>query len=426
MRKYGLYCGLLTLILGGASGAVAQPQDAVQKYRRDQAIKVQDVSAIDLNLLTAEVKADFDANESDYRQLINRGINNGNARQLKALQSGLKYRVAQMTDPAVQGKVKQLVAAKGSLVRELRGAGRNIANGNERTAFREKVFRETMPFLQECLKGNLISRSLAISVLADLEVVAAVPGGNSRIQMFDDVHAVLIGVLGDPDQPDAVKFRAVDSVSRILEKSDVLPQTQMEYASAMAKELARFEIADEYQISLISTLSLIAAPREVIGQQRGATVLRALAEAMQDGRRDLFVRCRAAGGLGKAGFDAQIKFEPLAWKTTQLAVETGLAMGDPRKVPQPIRQLAGWYLYFAFHHETAAGKNHPRNPQGFLNREPASEAVREGYSVVLPIAKALIFDKPVAAADVLAADTWMKENKPDSLVYDPASPELQP
>ena len=418
--------GILALVLGGVPSAVAQTPAEIDKYRSDQEIKVQDANANHKSLLTDEIRKDFAANERDYRQLINRGINNGNSRQLKALQAGLNHRVAELTDPEIQGNAAKLNGAISSLVRELRGAGRNIANGNEKKAFRERVFRETVPMLKECLKGNVTSRSLAINVLAELEVVPAVPGGNVRIEMSNEVHSILTGILSDPEQPDVIRFRAVDAMMRILEKADVLPQVQMEYASAMASELGRIEPYVEYQVYLATALGKVTAPRQVIGQQRAAIVIKALAEAVQDRRRDLLVRCQAAAELGRVGYDAQIKFEPLAWKTAQLAVEVGLSMSDPRKVPQSTRQLAGASLYFAFHHENAAGKNNPRNPQGFLNRAPQSQAVRDAYAVVLPIAKSLIFDKPVAGGDVLAADTWCKENQPDPLVYDPASPAIQP
>jgi hypothetical protein len=411
-----------------ATTAVAQPApDPVQTYRSEQAFKTQDLRALNKSLLTDEVQAEFKQYEGEYRQLISRGVNPGNSREMSALRAGLKYRVFILTDPETQANVPQLAGARNSLARDLKGAGRSISNKDDRTNFRRLVCGEVLPLLEQCLTANLTSRSLAIGMLPDLEVVSSVPGSNVRIEIHDQVDELFVKILQDKEQTDTVKARAAHEIRRMLVKADNVPQVQLLMANAMVNELARAETDWEYQFCLVEALGKITAPREVTGQQKRATVIQALAEAAQDPRRDILVRCAAASGLGKAGFDGQIKFEPLAWKTVQLAIETGLTIGKDPRQPVERRQLCGWYLYLAFHHEDQQGQQSRQNPQGFLNRDASSASIRDGYQAMLPIAKALMFEtRPVADGDILNASNWLDNNKPASLVYDAVSPALKP
>ncbi len=418
--------------------ASAQPlSDEAKKYQQQQQNLTQDIRAISESLLTEELKGrkadkdkgdpgtpgEFAKIERTYTSVIRRGTPQNNGPEVDAVRTGLKYRIYSLTDPEIQSNWRDLDVEFGKLVRDI-GAASSIQNPQDQQQFRTMVCREALPLLEEVInKGNLDARSLAIAILPELEVLS--PGAiQKRREMFDEVDEALIRILKDEKQPDVVKLRAASAAKRYLIKADAVPQVQLALADALLAELQNPLSEWEYQYVLIESLAHTTVPREVVGVKK-ASITEAMVVVMQDSRRDILVRCAAAGALGRVGFDAQINFEPLAWATVKLAVEAALKIGQ--QPPSTRRELCGWQLYLAFHHGDKDGRNDPRNPQGMLNRKPGSEFLRAAYNQVLPLARSLMFaNGNVPNNEILDADAWVKANQPASLSYDAQSPALTP
>lgn len=401
--------------------AYAQDFSAEQEaYLATQRKMHKEVAAIsdDLN---AGVKPPSRQEFSDFRQSLSAGIRKTDPK-FESFRSVLRFMILQLSNPELKKNALGLQGVKTQIEGRFNQAGNRIGASAQRGQFRELFFEEVIEHLKGLLSNNFEARSVAIELLPSL-LTSGPRDPFQRRQMLPSVASVLTGILKDENQPDTVKARAVQSMHLYLARVNASALVQIEFATAIKQELEPAVTAAEYQYLMVDTLGLVSAPREVAGQQR-AVVFETLANVIQDKRRHFRVRCRAAGALGRIGFDKAIDFEPLAWKTVQLAAETGEAYNEDRSLnhwPE-----CGLQLYLAFHHLDKDGAT-ARNPQGMLNRAPSSELINLGYAQVLPIAKGMYFSHPSIPEDVLtSAMAWVTENKPDNLKFDPASPELEP
>lgn len=405
---------------------VGSAQDLAQR-RLDNLLKQkqmnQDLRAIRNSLLTDELKSDFEKIEKTFRTVISQGTTERGGARYDALKTGLTYYVYQATDPEIYESNRGLTKALDELTGRIQQAGNLAGNQADKKRFRTLVCKEVLELLEDLLKNNLNARSFAIEIYQYLKTVEG--SGGERAELYDRVDEALIAVFRDPEQSDFVKLRAANTVSNILEAVDLNATVQVEFAKVLSSELSRKESEIPYQLILLETMCRITTPRDVVAPKK-AIVFESCAVTMQDNERDLMVRCRAARALGRAGFDADINFDPLAWKTVELAIQTALTF-NATNPGATIKGSCGLDLHLAFHHDDRAGFNNRRNPQGFLNRAPNSSLVHEAYKVVLGITNDLISNNgKVGNKDINAADVWLRANRPQNLVYDSASPPINP
>ena len=397
--------------------------DAKEAYRLQQKELVQQARKIRESLRTEEIRNEWERVRRDYGRVLSTGAKPG-GEGMKAIVAGLKYRIYSVTNPANLDDPVRMESTLTNLLRDLKSAGRGISGRQQKEAFRTLVCEEALPLLKEVMDKSYQARSFAIEVLPELKTVAA-GGQEKRNIIHEDVDETLIEILNDPAQPDAVKVRAASSISAYLEVFTPDSLVEMAFTRAISTELESPVRLTAYQYFLVEALSKIQSGREVKGVRRRALPIETLTKVMQDPERDLLVRCRAAGALGQVGFDQQINFEPLAWKVTQLAVEASSRYDQNPKAADFVR--CGWYLYLAFHHEDAAGRDNKKNPQGFLNRASNSQTVRDAYEKSLPLLRAMIFGNKVPAQAIIDANTWVTESVPANLRFDDQSdPVTQP
>jgi hypothetical protein len=223
----------------------------------------------------------------------------------------------------------------------------------------------------------------------------------------------------DGNQPDAIKLGAAQSIIVYLERVEPGGIIEIKFATALGSELESWLPEDGYQFFLVEAMSKIRTARQVGGIKRRAIAIETLVNVMQDKRRAPVVRCRAAGALGSVGSDARIKFEPLAWKTVQLAAEMGAAYNaNPKSMHW---NKCSEQLFFAFHQK----RKEPVD--GMLNRAPESALVRGAYEQILPICLTML-DSPAAIDSALLtnANVWTKANQPANLQFDADSPAVNP
>ncbi|MCP4783132.1 MAG: hypothetical protein GY903_31250 [Fuerstiella sp.] len=403
-----------------AEPTAAQPaddNDPGKVARLAQQDLVNDLRHLQKSLLTPEIVSGFGSENRTYRGLLRTGINARNAKDLEVIRTCLKYRAYSLSDPDVQKNPALFEAAFRNMERELNGAGGLILNATDKQRFRELLCGELLPLFKELLQNNLLARSVALELLLDFDVA---PARNNRgVVMFDQVDEVLLSVLTDPAQPNVIKTRAANVCKNYLQKADVTPQIQVELAKALITELARQFTEIAYQNYLLAALEEISIPRELVGKKRAIIMLAATA-TIQDTKRDILIRCRAARLLGRCGFDSAIDFDVLAWKVAELTLETGARYNQSKNKKDPKWRLCGWHLYLAFHHKNK------RVLKGFLNRDPKSKPVRSAYEASLPIMLELMRQGGSVPAGALnTLNTWEGKNKPANLTFDPACPPLK-
>lgn len=398
---------------GAPANAQAEYQQAVLKQQQ----WARDVAAIRNPLLPAEAEAEFTKLSRNYRTLLTNGPNLSSANDLNTMRKGLEFRILRASDPAVQESPRQMLIVLGDLRRDLKSVGSQITNPQNKERFRRDVMKEAHTLLLKLLDNNLDSRSFAINVLTDLEVVSA-SFEQKRIMMYEEVDNTLATILTDDRQPDVVRAMAANSIRLLLQKTEAFPVEQMDLARVLNAQLTRTDSEVSYQLLLIDALSQITQPREVQGRAV-PSVFEGLISVVGNRQRFLQVRCRAARGLGRAGYDSQINFDPLAWKVAQLSVDAGQYFNQAPG--NPAFQQCGVDLYLAFHHANAAEQSDPKNPRGMLNRARSSQVVKDAYREVLKIAGPMIFtNKAIPRTELAAVDAWVSQNVPANLVYDGA------
>lgn len=394
---------------------------AIQK----QALEQMNFSA---GFLTQKMQRDYQKYERDYRTVLRQGVDTRDPESQAALDAGLNYRTFVLSDPSIQNNPVLFESAMKSLFRDLANAApiSSIANARSREKFRlticEKVFQHLE---QQITEGNFKARSAAIEQLLNLEVVPA--RNRQRIKMYDEVHTLLVSVLTGPNQPDAVKVRAANVVKKYLQKTDAIPQIQMAFAEAVASEVKRKWLSVPYLNSLVGALEWVKTPRKIVGN-RAPVVFCSMVELMQNKEMDIYVRCRAARVLGRAGYDRGIVFDPLAWGTADLTKETALEYAQSNNPQDPKWARCGWFLYTAFHHETGKETDGADSsfPKGYLNRAPQSATVRGAYENSVPVL-AHIMDggnPRQVGGKAGALLKWLGSEKPASMKCDPLCPAI--
>ena len=393
------------------------PDDPREAYQLKQRKSVQALRRMDKSLLTAEVLAGFQKHYKAYRLILTQGVKPRSPDELEALKSVLAYRVYTLAERSIQEQPVDLENAVKSIRREIARAGSSIGNNQQRAQFREQFYTEMVPLLEALLQNNLVARSAAIEILPDMEVVPKGPQG--RLVMFDKAGQMLIDILGDPEQPDAVKARAANSINNYLQKTDSIPQVQMAFAKAIAKELEKPHTEVAYQETLLFALEAITTPRELVSPNL-AVAFAIATKVMHDTKRDIRIRCHAARVFGRAGFDARTDFGVLSWAVAQLTVDTAREFNLSREKSDPKWKYCGFYLYTAFHHWV---RTDVATKKGFLNRDDRNEAVRNAWEKVMPVATHLMLNKDlVPRNDWNGIFGWTKSNKPTNLKFDPSCP----
>jgi hypothetical protein len=413
---------LVAIFAATLSGAAASSDDddniERQQYAAMQGKMVQTARQINKNL-AADLPAVTRQQEDAFNDAMRDGTRETDP-QFEDLKAGLKTEFFKATDPAFRTNQQGFQALKTRVQSRILGrAGNGIHSRQERETFRQLVCNESLAILKELLQNNFQARSLAITLLPELQTVNPSRPDDPSRRILDEAADVLVEVLMDENQPDAVKLGAAQSIIVYLEKVKPGGIIEMKFATALSSELESWLPEDGYQFFLVEAMSNIRAARQVAGVKRRAIAIETLVNVMQDKRRAPVIRCRAAGALGSVGSDAQIKFEPLAWKTVQLAAEMGAAYNaNPKSIHW---NKCSEQLFLAFHQK---GKD---PVDGMLNRAPKSELVRGAYEQILPICLAILDSPPAIDAALLTnANGWAKANQPANLQFDAASPAVNP
>lgn len=367
-------------------------------------------------LLPENAEAEFNKISTEYRRVLQNGPNLSNARDAAIIQQALEFRIFRATDPANQSSPRTMSNILNELRRDLKSIGSQINNPQARQRYREEVLTIAHTLLLKLMDNNLDARVFAVSILPDLEVIAKSAGQN-RIVILDLVPGTLASLQNDANQPDAVRVNVAVQSRRFLETTEALPVNQMKIANSLSTELSRKDTEAAYQLALVDALSFVAQPREVVGRSV-PSVFESLKNVVCDRSRFITVRCRAASGLGRIGYDPQINFDPLAWKVAELATE--VARYFNQSPGNPAFKTCGWDLYLAFHHANSdADETGGSNPKGMLNRAPRSQLVKDAYANTLKIILPLLQNtQAIPQAELAAVMDWAAQNVPANLLYD--------
>ncbi|MCH2200732.1 MAG: hypothetical protein MK102_02075 [Fuerstiella sp.] len=387
----------------------SQLQDAErEEYASQQRKRVRDARDINVNLCNTITKLKF-AEEDNFRKILRNGTQN----DTETLKNGLRWEIYRASDPVYKSNPAGFQGLKARLQNNiLSNAGVGIGGRRQRLEFRKLVCSEALICLKELLENNFQARSLAVELLPSLETVTDA----RQRQIFDDAADVLIEVLANEQQPDAIKLRAAESIALYLQNCDPGALIEIKFAAAVRDELDSWLPATGYQIHLIDALSRVRAAREIVGTTRRPVVIETLVAVMQDKRREALIRCRAAGALGLAGIDDSIKGAPLAWKVVQLSAEMAAAYNQDSSYKH--WSTCGLELFFAFKDRDASSQR-GQSLNGMLNKFDQSALVQSAYAQALPVIAAVLDRQgEVDAATIESVNKWVSDNQPNDLSFD--------
>jgi hypothetical protein len=374
-------------------------------------------------------RAAADKVKRQYTQLLATGFS-GEA-DSKIVRDYLTWLIFQATDPAFSQSSKNMENliedVKNSIVKAGSGAQGGQA-GKDRE--RRKYCSEVLAVVKQMLDNNLDSRFAAIKIMQHLyDTIPAQGGGaTSMTRLHPEALTVMLTVLNDANQPDSVKSVTAASLKNILMNCDVVEQDQFRISDAIYKEIVRPFTEVAFQMDLIDAAYLITKPRRTVGTPE-PTALKIFAAVINDRTKPVEVRCHAAKGFGICNYDvAGTKFEPIAWKVTQLAFDAASEYSqDPGN---PKWQWCGIDLLLTFRHATAAGAAAaPPATQGIMNRAPNAKVISDAAPFVTTVSLKLISNKGNFSAQEIAVlakmKTWLSENVPADLKWDTNAAPLQ-
>ena len=419
---------------GGASAVPAESVtsvgaavvDEAQQYVLNQQKLTRSVREI-RNPLPGPDKAAAEKVKRQYAQLLSAGFS-GEA-DTKIVRDYLTWLIFQATDPAFCQSSKNMENLIEDVKNSVVKAGSNAQGGQAgKDRERRKYCSEVLSIVKKLLDNNLDSRFAAIKIMQHLYDTIPGQGAVAMTRLHPEALTVMLGVLNDPAQPDSVKSVTAASLKNILMNCDVVEQDQFRISDAIYKEVVRPYTEVAFQMDLIDAAYLITKPRRTVGVPE-PTALKIFAAVIDDRSKPIEVRCHAARGFGICNYDvAGTKFEPIAWKVTQLAFEAASeynsSVGDP-KWP-----WCGIDLLLTFRHSTAAEATAaPPACKGIMNRAPNSKVVSQAAPFVTTVSLALIANKgkfnAQAVAELQKMKSWLTENVPADLKWDTNAPPLK-
>ena len=301
---------------------------------------------------------------------------------------------------------------------------------------REYFLKQLTERCGELLDNNYVVRQNIILLLGQLPSTNPLPPKNAEPPPYDPAHVVLLKVIKDDKQHEALKVSALIGLLRICRVGLTLPdgnndKRRADIALALVPELAKKNTHWWYQSRLAECLGAAAVTYDQ-AIKTNPVVLQALAEVVADDTRHFQARVEAAKAIGRLPLDNQLNMTPVVYHIVNLGYQIIQASNaNPKKEPwgnyffTPQPQL-GFSLYYAFRAERAdarvpGGKRKP----GLLEPIPSKD-VKDAYEQILPMTLHFIDNpgKPVPAPLLNGIENWLRTRAPANNRITGSSPPL--
>lgn len=302
---------------------------------------------------------------------------------------------------------------------------------------REYFLKQLTDRSAELLDNNFVVRQNIILLLGTLSSSYPPTGKPIEPTPYDPAYAVLLKVIKDDKQHEALKVDALIGLQRICRLGLPLPDAnndrkRAEIALALVPELVKKNTHWWYQCRLAECLGAAGVTYDP-ANKTNPIVLQTLAEVVADDQRDLQARVEAAKAIGRLPLDNQLNIAPVVHHIVILGYQIVQANNaNPKKLPwvnyffTPQPQL-GFGLYYAFRSESkdarvAGGKRKP----GLLEALPATKEVKDAYEQILAMTLYLIDNpgKQMADAQLKSIQDWLRQRDPPNKRITAASPPL--
>lgn len=367
-----------------------------------------EMMTLEAPLLTEAQQDNWKKIRSRYSSLVRGSSDLSSAADKKLLEEGLTYRLYIMTlkDQLDQRELHDRRLDLTST--DLQTAGKLLKPQDVRK-FRQTIMETIVRLTEPLLQNNFYVRLQAVTLLGELDLIAEDTPRNLKHETYTPACELLVKVLNDPQQPEAVKIAAARSIIRLLRYGPAGVELRHKVATTLVAEFNRPETHFWYQMRLAEALSTIDIALDL--QTRKPIMVIALQNAVRDTKRDVRVRAEAARSLGRIPLDAQVDISALMRDIMELAQQ--MAAAQQQNPEQPVWKQVFFDLYLAFHHLDAADKNADKKTDGGLLNNPSSSALaKQTYPMIVPLVNDVLNDRQIKAPDVQKVQEWLTQNAP--------------
>lgn len=358
-------------------------------------------------LVTPDELAELKKYENRYRTAIRGATGSLRDDDKNFIRKGIQYRLAQLCE---KDNLQNLHAKREDLtIRDMQQAGALAPNAAGVRDVRRFIVAEIVKQTEALLKKNLYVRIQAVTLVGELDLTETDVRKNLKLEAYADGLPLLNKVLGDPEQPLAVKIAAARSAVRLLRFGVPSVPVKHETANVMVAQLKDGKTFFWYQLRLVEALSLLDVTLDL--QNRKPFIVDTLRMVMNDKERDWQVRAMAARGLGRVPFDPSVVVADVVGEVAVFARD--MAKAAQQQPKNPLWKTNFWFLYLAFNAQDGNDLDATRRGRGgFRNNALTTPAFEPVYQLVLPITNKLLADQPVTVELVKALDDWLQKNKP--------------
>jgi len=384
---------------GGSQLQAVAPADLPADFRPPR--EVPPVMNITKELITAgEIKA-FKKDLIKYQKALRQGNLDNRVRDL--IDRGVRFRLYQMT---LKENRRLIHKRRDEMVRDVNFAGK--VPGAKQDA-RLYLLAQITKRAEELLDNNFQVRLNTVILLSMLDEVDADNKRKIARKAYTPAAEVLLKVLVDPDQLEAIKLRAVAGLQRIASIGDPNNQLRLKMAKTVDAELKKTNLNAWYQWQLVEALASMGLISDL---RPRPFVVQTLAELVVDQKRHWVVRSAAAKALGRIPLNAGINMDLLAFAIVDLSLQSAQAYNtSPGDI---FWKRCFWYQYLGFHHENAAEKS---SKMGLLLKSSNRPKVKAAYDQVVSLVKHVINEptpKPLTKEQLQPVADWLKNNQPDN------------
>lgn len=302
---------------------------------------------------------------------------------------------------------------------------------------REYFLKQVTERCGELLDNNFVVRQNIILLLGTLSSSYPPPGKQTDPTPYDAAYVVLLKVIKDDKQHEALKVDALIGLLRICRLGLPLPDAnndkkRAEIAMALVPELAKKNTHWWYQARLAECLGAAGVTYDP-ANKTNPIVLQTLAEVVADDQRDFQARVEAAKAIGRLPLDNQLNIAPVVHHIVNLGYQIVQAHNaNPKKQPWgnyffTLQPQLGFGLYYAFRSESGAARvpGGKRKP-GLLEALPSAKEVKDAYEQILLMTLHFIDNpgKQVAAPQLQGIDAWLRTHVPTNNRITAGSPPL--
>lgn len=367
-----------------------------------------ELMTLEAPLLTEEQQEGWKKLRSRYSSLMRGSSDLSSAADKKLLEEGLTYRLYIMTLKD-QLDNRELHDRRLDLTStDLQTAGKLLKPQDVRK-FRQTVLEMVVRLTEPLLKNNFYVRLQAATLLGELDwIVEDTPRGLKH-ETYTPACSLLIKVLMDPEQPEAVKIAATRSIIRLMRYGQAPFELRRDVATAVVSEFNRPETHFWYQMRLAEALSTIDFAFDAMSQK--PIVVLSLQNVLRDTKRDVRVRAEAARALGRITLDAQVDISGLMRDVVSLSQQ--MATAQQQSPQQPVWKQAFFDLYLAFHHLDSNDRSADKKSNGgFLNGSATSTIAKQVYPMIIPMVNDVLNDQPIKAPNIQKVQEWLAQNAP--------------